>query len=183
MKKTLSTLALSAMITLAGCGQETAQKEQAPPQAAAAASSSEAKLPEGLFLKEAPAGAKKLHEVRVAAKAGDPVTFTGYVGGRAHPFTDQRAIFLVADAEQAPPCTDGCQTPWDACCTAPEVIAASSATVQVADASGQILKAGLAGKAGLAPGAVVTISGKVREANSSMLLVDASGIWVAPRTP
>lgn len=183
MKKTLSTLALGALIALAGCGQEAAQTEPTQPQASSAASSAEAKLPEGLFLKEAPTGAKKLHEVRAAAKAGDAVTFTGYAGGRANPFTDQRAIFLVADAEKTPPCTDGCKTAWDACCSAPEVIAANSATVQVADASGQILKTGLRGKAGLAPGSAVTISGKVREANSSMLLVDASGIWVAPKKP
>lgn len=167
----LHATALAALLILAACGGEKAE----PPAAAAP----QAALPAGLF-GAAPADAKALSEVRAAAKKGDAIAFTGYIGGREKPFTDGRAIFLVADSVKAPACGDECKTPWDACCTPGEEIAANSATVQVADASGAAMKLSLDGQGGLAPGAKVAVSGKVREAGSGVLIVDAERIAKLP---
>jgi len=142
-------------------------------------------LPAELFQAAAPAEAKALSEVRPSAKVGDIVSFRGYVGGRVEPFVEGRSMFLVADAVQAAACVDdmSCSTPWDSCCTASDVIAANSATIQVVDVEGQVLKTGLNGKGGLAPGATVTVTGKVREAGDGAFIVDASGIALAPPAP
>lgn len=177
MKPLASTLALAAALSLAGCGQQGAE---APGAADSAPREPAATLPDGLFLAEAPTDAPPLSQARAAAANGGEITFTGYIGGRADPFTAGRALFLVADTEAAPACIDGCPIPWDACCTPGDVIAANSATVQVVDGEGRPLRMDLQGVNGLAPGAQVTVVGSVREADGGILLVDANGISVAP---
>jgi hypothetical protein len=173
MKNILTTCALLATLALAGCGSpasETPAKE--------APAKNDAALPEGLFLDKAPADAKPVSEARADAKAGDDITVSGYIGGRVEPFTAGRAIFTLADTEKAPACADECKTPWDACCTSGDTIAANSATVQVVDADGKLIATDLNGIHGLKPGAPVTVTGKVREANENILIVDATGLAV-----
>jgi hypothetical protein len=132
-------------------------------------------LPAGLIAESAPE-APPLREVRRSASVGDTVTFTGYIGGRAQPFVSERAVMLVADIEAAPPCTDGCPVPWDACCTPSDVIIANSATVQVVDAAGALLRVGLEGQGPLQCGAEVTVVGKVRETGEKLFVVDATKV-------
>jgi len=141
-------------------------------------------LPDGLMLDKAPADTPPLHKARSEAKKGAPVAFTGYIGGRVEPFTEGRAIFLVADTTKALACAgdDHCKTPWDACCTPSDQIAANSATVQVVDESGQMLPIGLKGRNGLEPGASVTVVGTVREVNENVFIVDATGLAVQDST-
>jgi len=136
-------------------------------------------MPEGLFLDTPPADAAPLREARAEAKAGESIAFSGYIGGRVEPFTEGRALFLVADSENAPACTDECETPWDACCTALDTIAANSATVQLVDDAGKLLALNLEGMNGLKPGAAITVVGEVREANDAVLVVDATGLAIA----
>jgi hypothetical protein len=131
------------------------------------------------MLAAAPGDVIPVAEARRTAKTGDTVSLAGYIGGRAEPFTEGRAVFLLADSEAAPACTDACAVPWDACCTPRETITANSATVQVVDAGGMPLKVGLEGRDGLKPGATVTVVGKVREAGDAVMIVDATGLWVA----
>jgi hypothetical protein len=168
---TTTLMAATMAVMIAGCGSEQPAGSK-PPAATAPA------LPAGLILDTPPADAQPLAAVRPGAKAGDTITFTGYIGGRAKPFTEGRAVFVVADLVAAPPCTDGCPVPWDACCTDPDAIKANSATVQIVDAAGQPLRLTLSGVAGLTAGAEVTVTGTVREAGEGYLLVDAGGIAV-----
>ena len=177
MKSILLSFVLAVTLaSVCSCDRQAADDQSAKsatnetPQAAA--------LPDGFFLKEAPGDAVPLSKARAAAEIGESIAFTGYIGGRSAPFTDERAIFLVVDSEKAPACSGVCQTPWDACCTPTEVIAANSATVQVADVNGQTLRLSLNGHRGLVPGALVTVVGKVR-ANDTAFIVDASGVVIA----
>ncbi len=174
MNRTLVLTTTLGLLLIAGCsGQQTNTPDAGDTRDALAA------LPEGLFQQAAPADAAPLAEVRAAAEPGDTVAFHGYIGGRMEPFTEGRAMFLVADSEEAPACTpDTCPTPWDACCIANEKIAANSATVQVVDDDGKLLGIGLNGVQGLAPGTELTVVGKVREANDSVFIVDATRLAI-----
>ncbi len=185
MKLTTTAVVFASILAVSGCGNDAQETGATKPSAAEStqAAKQPPALPAELFLATAPANAVPLSEARAKAKAGETITFTGYVGGRAEPFTEGRALFVVADSAKAPACTDGCKIPWDACCVAQETITANSATVQVADADGQTLRTSLNGQNGLAPGSIVTIVGKVREVGEAVLIVDASGILVGTAQP
>jgi len=169
-------LMLLGALALASC----AEKESAAPAAPAAPSEPKVALPATLFATPAPADAKPLSEVRATAKAGEVVTFVGYIGGREEPFVDGRAMMLVADKVKAPACTDACKIPWDACCTPAEDIVANSATVQVVDEAGAPLKVGLMGQGNLGNGSSVAVTGKVREIGEGIFVVDAQTIAALP---
>lgn len=170
MNKILTLTVALSVVFVAGCNS--ADTSTSSKQAM------ETALPEGLFLDAAPSEAASLSEARANAEVGETVTFHGYIGGRGEPIVEDRALFLVADAENAPACTDSCKSPWDACCTSSEIIAANSATVQLVDESGQLLAANLLGKGGIKPGAGVTVVGKVRQADDSVFVIDATGLAI-----
>ena len=177
MKTIPTALVLASLMALAGCGQES--HEAASNQSATSGSAERQQaptLPDGFFLSAAPSEVISVSQARGSAETGQDIAFTGYIGGRVEPFTEGRAVFLLADSAKAPQCTEGCPAPHDACCVPRDVIAANSATVQVVDADGQPLKLDLNGLNGVVPGAEVTVVGTVREANDSLLIVDASGI-------
>jgi len=174
MKLIISILVCAAVVALSGCDQSKSDPVAPPPKAAEA--EEKPALPADFFVSEAPPGALSVSEARTKAKTGEPIVLSGYIGGRAEPFTEGRALFLVSDVKNAPACEDECATPWDACCTPSETIAANSATVQVVDAEGKTLRLDLKGQGGLASGAVVTVVGKVREASETILIVDAEGV-------
>jgi hypothetical protein len=179
MKNIASTLILISAFGLFGCGQETGESPN-PAGKEIAEAEQAPNLPGDFFLQEDPSGTVPLHEARANATTGEEVAFTGYIGGRAEPFTEGRALFLVTDSEKAPACTDACEVPWDACCVPRETIAANSAAVQVVDEAGGTLRLGLKGKEGLVPGAGVTVVGEVREASEDVFIVDASALKVHP---
>ena len=169
---TIATLALAVFAT--ACGGEESSKTPVSEVANAP------QIPAGILAENPPTNAQPLHVVRASAKQGDTIVFTGYIGGRAKPFTEGRAVFTVADSEKAPACSDGCPIPWDACCTPSDVIAANSATVQIVDEGGSLLRLGLEGVGNLRPGAEVTVTGKVREASGGLLIVDAESLFATP---
>ena len=179
MKLIVHPLGLATILVLSGCGQE--GRESQSTSSFAMETRQAAELPNGFFLNEVPSNAVPLSQARVNAKTGESIAFTGYIGGRKEPFTVDRAIFLVADAEKSPTCDDGCQTPWDACCTPSEVIAANSAAVQVLDTNGQTMRLSLKGLNGLVPGVQIAVFGKVREANDNVFIVDASGVAIVKK--
>ena len=116
-------------------------------------------------------------EAKERTKQGDTVVLSGRIGGRAVPFVKGRAVFLLAD-ETLPPCTDGCATPWDFCCTPPKVIMEGLATVQVVGPDGRSLKTELRNVNGLQPMAAVVVEGKVAKRDTNVFVVNADRIYV-----
>ena len=174
----LPALALAGLaLVLAGCGGA----PPAPPPA-----------PDGpppaignILLDTAPAGARDIAALRKQpVKAGDEVTVHGRIGGRVEPFVKDFGAFVLADDKAIVACDkmgedDHCETPWDFCCTEPEDLAASIATIQVLGDDGDVLAQDIDQVAGLAPGGRVTVRGLVAEGSSaSNLLINATGLHV-----
>lgn len=138
-------------------------------------------LPVSLFLAAAPAESRFVEEVKASAKAGDTVAVRGRIGGSADPFVDGRAVFTIVGSKLKA-CSDNaddhCTQPWDYCCETKKDIAAHSATVQVTDESGKLLRVGLKGWAGLAGLSDVTVVGKAVVSDGKSLVVRASGIYI-----
>jgi hypothetical protein len=138
-----------------------------------------ATLPSGLFVSEDLKETKGVIEAHQSAKQGESILLEGYIGGRKDPFVDKRAMFVLADTK-LPLCTDGCGAPWDACCETPETIIASTATVQILDDAGNLLKVGLENKERLKPSAQVKIQGIVAKKEEKSLVITAQKIYVLP---
>jgi hypothetical protein len=157
---------------IAGC-----DRQPAAPQAVPSAA-----IPAGLLLSEAPAGAKDVAAVVKEAKNGDEVVVRGRIGGRAEPFVGDRAVVQIIDpAIKA--CSenpgDGCTTPWDVCCEPTDRLLAGSLLVQVLDADGRPLKAGLKGVGGLQPLSTIIVKGKAaRPEGSKAVTVNATSLHV-----
>lgn len=141
-------------------------------------------LPKGFFLAGAPDEVKDVIAAKKGAKPGDRIVVRGRIGGSKEPMAAERAIFTIMDLGLQP-CGAGkmeeCPTPWDYCCDPREEITKNIATVQVVDASGRPLKAGLKNMGKLKPMAEVVIQGRVAGGTSAdSLVVDATGIFVKP---
>ena len=174
----LKILLLGSLLTACDNGSQ-------PPQATATGPSEieTSGLPSELFVAEPPTDALDVVAARQNAQPGADIVIQGFVGGRADPFVDGRAVLTLADAPALETCDqnpdDGCQTPWDACCEAPAKIKASIATVQVVDADGNVLKQGLKGTGGIVEQSMLTIKGLVAAGSSpDSLVVNASKIYV-----
>lgn len=124
-----------------------------------------------------------IQKTRTTAQPGDAVTIKGRVMGNVKPFVDGRSIFIIGDPKVLNACNDkpgdGCKTPWDNCCDTPEQIKQGTATVQVIDAKGRVLREGIENVKGLAKLSHVVVSGKVAPGSSAeLLLVNAEAIKV-----
>jgi hypothetical protein len=129
------------------------------------------------------AEAKSIVVIRSTAKPGDEITVSGRIMGAKKPFVDGRAAFILGDPEVLTACNevpgDECETPWDACCDSPEDKKRATATIQIVDADGRVLKEPIEGVGGLKNLANVTVTGKVAEGSSTdLLIVNASAIGV-----
>ncbi|HYG77973.1 MAG TPA: hypothetical protein VEK08_23410 [Planctomycetota bacterium] len=179
MKKVQSAIILLSLLVFAGCGGG-AKTTQTPSNTAPNAT---AQLPEGVLLKEAPAGAKDVSTVKKEAKAGDEVVMKGRIAGDKDVFVPQRAMFVLADTKLLA-CSerpgDNCPYPWDLCCETPETLKESTATVQLVDANGKPLKMDLKGVNGIKELSVLVVKGKVADREGGRLLVTASGIFIEP---
>lgn len=174
MKTTL--ILATSLALLASC------KEQSKPSSAnqPAAQSPSAAL--SAVLAATPgADAKAIATIRSAVKPGDEITVSGRIMGNATPFVAGRAAFILADPAVLQACNenpdDACETPWDTCCETPEDKKRATATIQIVDADGRVLKEPVEGVGGLEKLATVTVSGKVAEGSSAdLLIVNASAI-------
>ena len=124
-----------------------------------------------------------IHQARTVAKPGDTITIKGRVMGNTKPFVDGRSIFVLGDTETLKACSDnpgdGCETPWDTCCDSPEAIKLGTATIQVVDAKGRVLKEGIENINGLKKLSYVVVSGKVAPGSTAdLLLLNAEAIKV-----
>ena len=172
---------LPLLIWITGCGSKpTTKTPPAPP-----ASESEVTK---FILSTSPENPSRIMTVRSRdIKAGANVTLKGRIGGRVDPFVDGRASFVIADDEAIIACDnmedDHCETPWDYCCVAPEKVAAATASVQLVDPEGNVIKESLDGIGGLAPGKHVVVTGTIAEGSGpESLLINAAGLHVAQAT-
>jgi hypothetical protein len=171
-------LALIVLLAAAmGCGVSvtdtlkrggTGGTEKSDPSAVAEASK--------LLLREEPAGAKGVAEVRAKAKTGDEVVMIGRVGGREKPFTKGRAQFLLVDSKLKP--ATECECPWDYCSTEPDILVASRASVKFVDAKGATLTAEAKEAFGIKELSTVVIKGKVVRDDAGNLIVVGSKRFV-----
>ncbi len=173
-------------LLLAGCGDTTARPPGADHAENAETSSTTSVFPASLIVDEAPADALNVAEARKQAQAGSPIVLTGFIGARREPFVDGRAILTLGDTDALTTCDqredDSCKTPWDACCDPRETIQASIASIQVVDAEGRVLPAGLKGVGGMEELSLLTVEGTVAESSSpEALIVNADQIHVGVR--
>ena len=187
LKSLIAVPVLAAVLTIAACEKE---KPAAPapktttPAAKGADSKADSPFAPTLFLTAAPADAKDVKAAKSGLKAGDKVVLLGRIGGSEEPFVEERAMFTLVD-QGLKYCgqdnkDDHCKTPWDYCCESADDIAANTATVQVVSADGKPLKTGLNGVRGLKPLAMVAVVGTVATAEGPNLVVNATGIHIAP---
>ena len=184
MTKPFFALALAlGSIALIGCEPDKAPTPVTPPPPQpTAGTDASAALPPTLFTDKAPNGAIELAAAKKTAKPGDEVTVRGRIAGHAEPLAPNRAILTLLDAavvtcDKMP--GDSCTTPWDACCEPRESLQASTATIQVVDASGKPLKTGLRGVHGIEPLKELVVTGKVKDAaGGNTLVIDATRIHV-----
>ena len=186
MKNITPTLILTAALALltSGCG-DTEKPQAAAPSVPVTPETPPVELPATLIAEETPADAVGVVEARKSVEPGKEIVLTGFVGGRANPFVDDRAIFTLADSKlvrcDARP-GDECETPWDACCDEPGKIKASIASIQVVDGEGRVLKRPLEGFGRIAAGSTVTVKGTIAAGSSAdSLVVNAGQIHVTPK--
>lgn len=139
----------------------------------------------GFFISAAPADATDIHIARMNAEPGAKITLQGRVMGRAKPFVDGRAAFVLGDRTLLTPCNekpdDGCDTPWDVCCDSAEDKLRGTATVQIVGEDGRIISQSLRGVNGLVELSTLTVQGTVAEGSSEdALIVNASAIYIHP---
>jgi len=178
MKTKTNCLLIAFAVLLVSCGEKSTQST-------AEVSVSEASPALSAVLAASPAGeAAAIAVIRSTAKPGDEITISGQIMGNAKPFVDGRAAFILGDPEVLTPCNenpgDECETPWDVCCDSPEDKKRGTATIQIVDADGRVLKESVESVGGLEKLAKVTVSGKVAEGSSAdLLIVNATAIRTA----
>jgi hypothetical protein len=138
---------------------------------------------EYVLLKEKPAEAIKISDLRTKHKAGETVTFSGQVIGAKEVLIDGLAVMIMGDPTMMTTCNllpgDGCVTPWDVCCDDKDVIRNNIVSVQVLDESGEPVKTGLRGLAGIKEMSDVIITGEIdKSSNEENMLINATGIFV-----
>ncbi|MGA1193186.1 MAG: hypothetical protein ACO3ZG_02260 [Kiritimatiellia bacterium] len=120
--------------------------------------------------------AEAITTLKTKAKPGEAVILVGKVMGMMEPFVPNRAAFVVGDEEVLVSCDllgdDGhCPTPWDLCCDDPEAIRAGTATIQVVDETGAVLKREIRGVNGLKELSRMRVQGVVAPQSSDEVLI------------
>ena len=175
MKLTRILLTCLSALALCSCGEKkTSTSDKSAPTTESLQS---------LILESAPADAQQIFEIRKAAKEGDKVVISGKVMGRKDPFVDGRAIMMIGDPNKITSCDlnhdDACPTPWDVCCDDPDVIKASTLTVQVVDTDGKLVKEGLKGLGGMKELSQLVVVGTVADgSNAENMFINATGFYI-----
>jgi len=170
-------LVLSTVCLLASCKEKQESAATTPPENVSADSGLLASV-----LSAAPKGeAKSIHLVKASASPGEEVTIKGRIMGASSPFVAGRSAFILGDTEIIAACNDKpgdeCDTPWDSCCNTPEEKKKGTATVQIVNSDGRVLKEPVEGVGRLAKLATVTVTGTVAKGSSEdLLIVNATAI-------
>ena len=140
-------------------------------------------LPSSLLADKAPKDAISVSKARKDAKPGEAIVLRGKIGGRKIALVPKAAIAVLADEKSVTSCNDmpgdACTTPWDYCCETPEKLKTSTATIQVRDEKGKVLRAPLRGLGDLKELSTVVISGTVDAASTKdNLIVNATSVFV-----
>ena len=140
-------------------------------------------LPSSLLAAKAPADALSVVQAREKAKPGEKIVLRGKIGGRKVALMDKAAIAVLADEKNITSCDampgDSCKTPWDYCCESPEKLQASTATIQVRDEKGKVVRAPLRGLGDLKELSTVVVEGTVDATSSKdALIINATSIHV-----
>ncbi len=175
--KTISRLSLLAVVGAASLALTACNKESAETSASVTADPQI----EAVFLDTAPAGAINILEARKNIEPGATITVSGRIAGAMEPFSKDYATLVLSDealmtCEKNP--GDGCSTPWDACCVAPEKIAASRITVQIVGEDGRPVAQSLKQVRGLKELDALIVTGTIAEGSSAEnVIVNATGIF------
>jgi hypothetical protein len=162
-------IALMMVAVVAGCSKPA----EAPP--------AEAVESPRAFVDARPAGEPVPIPKARTLSGGSEVVLQGRVMGVPSPFVGGRAVFVLGDEATIKPCTDGCATPWDACCDPLKVRATGTAAIQVLDDAGKVLARGIKGVKGLKEMSRVTVSGVVaKHSSEAAFVVNAKAVYVEP---
>lgn len=167
------------LLLTVGCGQApepipSANTEPSVPDALAAVFQAVA----------APTSIQPIPELRTSVSPGDAVVLEAKVMGDLNPFVDNRALFVVGDEGTLISCDlrgdEGhCDTPWDNCCDDPKALKDGTATIQVVDATGQVIKHSIRGLGGLKELSRIRVRGVVApQATEGALIINATAIDV-----
>lgn len=176
MKKMTALVCVLSALALAACG-----RDEAKPQVQAEVPAGADTMPADMLLKQEPAGAVAISDLRDKATAGDEIVFRGFVGGQKKPFIDSRAVMVVVDAGMPNQCTatkDHCPTPWDYCCANKKELMRNMAMVQVTGSDGKAIKADWRSLAGVKENAEVIVRGVVSKKDANTFIVNATGVYV-----
>ena len=171
---TLSVIALSALLLSSCSGDPSGDSAEG------SGSAPDSKITP-VFVASAPADPIPVIKAREKATPGSEVTVTGKIAGVANPFTEGFASLVLAD-ESLQTCDlipgDQCETPWDACCVAPEDIKAQRMTIQIPDGSGMPVAESLKGVNGLKEMDVLVVKGTVDGSSTpENLILNAAAIF------
>lgn len=162
-------LALLVLLAMVGCNDPKSTNQTSAPNPA---------LAERIVDSPPTEPALTVLAVRKTAVPGDEVTVEGRIAGSNRPFSESFAILtIVDDTLQTCDLTadDGCPTPWDACCEAPEAIAAARLTVQLVGEDGAPLEGSLKGVNEMTELDRITVTGQVSPLSTEEnLIIDAS---------
>lgn len=151
-------LAMGMVFTFSACSKQ-------GETAVAADSSAQSKGSSQFLLDSVPESPPGVIEAVQDANAGDPVVFTGRVGGVKDPMMRDFAAFVIADEvlvfcdEMADP--GHCPAPWDACCEDPAKVSEARAVVQFVDESGSVQPVNLEEAIGLAANQNIIVKGRL----------------------
>ena len=174
MKKIIFTT-LTGLTLLAGCSKQ--EDKPQPPSV---------EIPPVFVITEIQGAPTAIPEARTSFAAGDEVILTGLIMGVNHPFVEGRAAFVLGDEATLTPCdlktSDKCKMPWDACCDPAAVRMAGTATIQVLDENGKLIRTGLKGINGLTELSRVTVAGTVApNSTTEAFIVNARAIHIGVR--
>jgi len=139
------------LLVLAGCGGSSKAIDSAKAPAAA--------LDPSLVLKEEPAGAKSVAEIRAGGKDGEEVVVVGWVAGSMEPIIKGRAAFTIVDLGlPAPECTT---KPYSFCCMPKEALLPNLIMVKFVDAEGKTILQDARELLGIKEGCIVVVRGRL----------------------
>lgn len=127
-----------------------------------------------------PADAVEIVAAMKTAKVGDTLTLRGHIPLSKDAISKDTASFTIADESARKGAAPSPDKLPDSDAGVP---ASARASVQILDAAGQPLRAGLSGKHGLRPGAEVFVTGKVLAADNAERLVLTVTSMHVPRSP